>query len=183
MAVETLTSFPNTLIAGDTLRVSHSNSKYPSSDWSLKVSIQGATVTKVVDAEANDDDDGYGIVFPASVTALLKPAGVFAIRLIYTETDGGERATDEDIFFITVLSDPASASAKSIARQTLEAMEAALLKLAGGSNAIVNFNGRGFTKRNLPELQKAIQMQRAIVATEDRRRTGDTGPRRILNKV
>lgn len=183
MAVETLSCFPSTLTAGDTLRVSHSDPKYPSSDWLLKVSIAGATVTKTVDTEPNDDDDGFEIVVPASTTALLVPAGLFSVSFIYTEDETNERATDPDKYLITVLADPATQPEKSIARQTLEAMEAAKLKLASGVNTTVNFNGQSFTKRNLKELGDEIERQKAIVAMEDRRRTGRRGLTRILNKA
>jgi hypothetical protein len=62
-------------------------------------------------------------------------------------------------------------------------MEAAMLKLAAGVNATVSFNGQSFTKRNVAELQKAIEHQKAVVAIEERQRTGRNTVRRILNRV
>lgn len=182
MAVETLTEFPSSLVAGDTLRVSHADSRYPSSTWSLMVSFQGATVTKTVAAIAAASD-AFTILLTAANSALLVPPGLFSVSLIYTETATSERTTDEDKYFVTVFANPASQPEKSIARQTLEAMEAAMLVLAAGANATVNFNGQSFTKRNLAEFQKAIEHQRAVVFAEERRQTGRSQFQRVLSKV
>lgn len=182
MAVQTLTAFPSSLVAGDTLRVSLADSRYPSSAWSLMVSFQGATVTKTVVATAAAGN-AFTIVLLAVDSALLVPPGLFSVSLIYTETATQERATDEDKYLITVFADPASQPEKSVARQTLEAMETALKTLAGGINATVNFNGQSFTKRNIPELQKAIEHQRAVVSAEERRQTGRSRFQRVLSKV
>lgn len=182
MAVETLTAFPSSLVAGDTLRVSHADSRFPSSAWSLLVSFQGATVTNTVAATAAAGD-AFTILLSAANSALLVPPGLFSVSLIYTETATSERVTDEDKYHITVFADPATQPEKSIARQTLEAMEAAMLVLASGANATVNFNGQSFTKRSIVEFQKAIEHQRAIVASEERRQTGRSSFQRVLSKV
>lgn len=182
MAVETLTAFPDSLVAGDTLRVTHADSRFPSSAWSLKVSFRGATVTKTIDAAAIASNR-FSIVATTAETAELIPPGLFSVSLIYTETATDERQTDEDRHLITVFADPTATAAKSIARQILEAMEAALLILASGVNQTVNFNGQSFTKKNLPDLQKAIEHQRAIVAIEEGQKTGRSRIRRILYKV
>lgn len=182
MAVETLTEFPSSLAAGDTLRVSHADSRFPSTTHTLKVSFQGATVTKVVDATAAAGG-GFTILLSAADSAALIPPGLFSVSLIYTETTGSERVTDEDKYLITVFADPASQPTKSVARQTLEAMESAMLVLASGANATVNFNGQSFTKRSIAEFQKAIEHQRAVVANEERRQTGRSRFQRVLSKV
>lgn len=181
MAVETLSCLPGSLIAGDTLRFTHGNSKYPSGDWSLKVALVGP-VTKAVNAEANDDDDGFTVVVSAEVSAGLLP-GSYVVSFIFTETAGGERSTDPVKYFVTVLGDAAKNPGKSVARRTLEAMEEALLALGSDTNAQVNFNGQSYTSRNLSDLQKAIEHQRGLVGIEDRRQTGRGRVRRILAKA
>jgi hypothetical protein len=180
MAVETLSCLPGSLIAGDTLRFTHANSKYPSSDWSLRVAFVGP-VTKTVNADANDDDNGFTVVVSGVASAALL-AGPYVVSFIFT-ADDDERATDPTKYYLTVLGDATKSPKKSIARQTLEAMEAALLNLGSETNAQVNFNGESFTSRNLSDLQKAIEHQRGLVAIEERRQTGRSRVRRILAKA
>ena len=166
MAVTALTAFPAYFNAGDTVRLSLANTDYPSSAWTLDVVLRGAS-SKTFRATA--DGTGYAVVIPAADSAKLTP-GSYNVTLVYTHTDG-ERDS-EPYGRVEVLPNPTAAPAKTIARQTLDAMEAALLKLAGGSNASVSFNGQSFTKKNLDQLQNAIERQKGIVRLEEQRASG-----------
>lgn len=183
MAVAAQTSFPFSFIAGDTVRVTIGDSKYPSSAWTLQVVLQGATESKPFDVTAGDNN-AFDLVISATDSAKIAP-GLYQVAYIYTETaQDGDRQTGDCVDSVTVYADPAQTAAKSIARQTLEAMEAAYLKLAGGSNVTVNFNGQSFTKRNLRDLADAIDRQRAIVSGETNSRIcGDRRGGRILHPL
>lgn len=162
MAVDTLHEFPAFFTAGDTLRIEISDGDFPSDEWTLQVLFSGPS-RKTITA-AIGDDDTFELVVDAGDSAKLS-SGLYDVVFIFTETDGGERKS-KTFGKVMVLPDPATVSPKTTARRTLEAMELAYEKLAGGSNLIVNFNGQSFTKKNLKEFQDAIARQRAVVANE-----------------
>lgn len=166
MPVDSLASFPTSLAAGDTLRIEGlSDVDYPSSDWTLEVVLRGADgALKTFPAEAGDNN-GFDLVVAGSESGKLK-AQAYAITLVYNETGGGDRATVRG-GTLQVTADPTKSGEKSLARKTLEAMEDALYRLSKGSNATVSFNGHSFSKKNLRELQDAIDRQRAIVDREE----------------
>lgn len=183
MAVETLTEFPQSFVAGDTVRVTISDSDCPSTLWTLKVLLQSATESKSFAAAAvGGSSTAYTLLIPAVNSAKIT-AGFYIVSFIYTETATSERKTGECNLSVTVYANPELTPSKSVARQTLEAMESAFLKLAGGSNAQVNFNGHSYTKKNLKDFQDAIERQRAVVNTEDQSRTGHRRIGRILHPL
>lgn len=182
MPVAVLTQFPKSFIQGDAVRVKIADARYPSSLWTLKVWFQGPTATTSFDAPAGTNGS-YDLAITAAQSAGLA-AGHYLVGLVYTETAApNDRKTSECEFQVSVFSNPAIPRAKTLARQTLEAMEAALLILAAGSNSSVNFNGQSFTKRNLADLQTAIDRQRAIVAGEDVAATGKGSLARIVHPL
>lgn len=182
MPVAVLTTFPNSFVSGDALRVKITDSRYPSSLWTLKVWFQNATSTVDFTATANGDGSFSLYLTPAQSAALV--AGKYLVGLVFTEiASPNDRVTGDCEYTITVLANPAVARPKTAARQTLEAMEAAFLKLSAGSNQSVNFNGHSFTKKNLKDLQDAITRQRAIVNAEDASATGTGSLARILHPL
>lgn len=182
MPVTILTSFPGSFISGDALRVTIADSRYPSSLWALKVWFQSPTATQEFTAPAGTGGKYDLFITPAQSATLA--AGKYLVGLVFTEiASPNDRVTSECEYPITVLANPAVARAKTTARKTLEAMEAAFLVLAAGSNATVNFNGQSFTKRNLEEFQTAIDRQRAIVAGEDIAATGKGSLARIVHPL
>lgn len=182
MPVTILTSFPNSFISGDALRVKIADSRYPSSLWTLKVWFQSPTATQDFSAPAGTSDSYDLFITPTQSSALA--AGQYLVGLVYTEiASPNDRRTSDCEFQIRVLANPAVARPKTTARLTLEAMELAFKNLASGSNASVNFNGQSFTKRNLKEFQEAIDRQRAIVSGEDAAATGGGSLRRILHPL
>lgn len=166
MAVEALANFPRAFVAGDTLRVSITDGDYPSPGWTLKVLFRSPSGA-VFSYDATDDGAaGFTFVIPAVDTAQLS-AGEYAVTYVWTEAATGERIS-ETIGATAVLPDPTAVAPKSVARQTLEAMEAALQSLASGANLTVSFNGQSFTRRNLKDFQDAIDRQRSIVRDEEK---------------
>jgi hypothetical protein len=179
MAVPTLTEFPQSFVAGDTIRVSFSDSRYPSSLWTAKVLLQSPIAVKSFTATPVTGGS-FAVVIPATDSALL--LGQYLVAFVYTETSSGERVTVECDYTL-VYANPEVAGAKSIARQTLEAMEAAYLKLASGSHMTVTFGGQSFTKRNLKEFNDMITQQQAVVDGEDATKFGHRKISRIVHPI
>lgn len=186
MAVETLTEFPSSFFAGDTVRVAISDSDFPSTLWTLKVLLQSAIESKSFSATAvGGSSKAYTLVISAANSAKIAP-GFYIVSFIYTEVSSSERKTGECSFSTTVYSNPEHVPSATIARQTLEAMEAAYLRLVGsnsGTRVSANFNGQSFTNRNLKEFQDAIERQRAVVAAEDQQRTGHRRIARVVHPL
>lgn len=166
MAVETFTEIPDSFFAGDTVRATLSNGKFPSSAWTLAVVFRGTDGAATSFTATAGTGGTFNLLISATQSAALA-AGLYNVTKVYTEVATSERETDEESRLATVFANPTANVAKSIARQTLEAMEAAQLALAGSANLTVNFNGQSFTKRNPKDMADAIERQRAIVLREE----------------
>ena len=163
MPVEALTQFPRSFVAGDTVRVTISDGDYPSSLWTLAVRFVGVAAFSF-SASATSGEQ-FEIVLSAAQSLTITP-GNYNVVFTYTETASGEKQSVA-IGQTHVYSDPSGVAPISQARQTLNAMNVALLALAAGTTSTVNFNGQSFTKKNLKELQDAIAIQQGIVNSED----------------
>lgn len=172
MPVASLSEFPASLIAGDTLRVNITGGDHPATGWSLKVLFSGSTGNQSFNAAANGVD--YLLTLTAAQTATLT-AGQYAVSYIFTETATGERVTDDTQRIVAVFPDPTATVSVSSAKQTQDALEATLLILAGDADATVNFNGQSFTGKSLKDVQEAIVRQKQIVAFEENKRRVDSG--------
>jgi hypothetical protein len=181
MSVEVLTEFPVSFVAGDTIKVTITDSDHPSSDWTLKVLLQSATGFSSFDADAGASD-AFDLEIEAAESAEVEP-GLYAVSYVFTETATDERETVALDLALTVYRNPEVEPTKSIARQTLEAMEAAFFKMASGSNLSFSANGHSFTKRNLKEFQQAIELQRTIVNAEIPPTSGVRSRGRILHPL
>lgn len=173
MAVATLTKFPLSIIAGDTLRATISDSRYPSTLWTLSVQFESPT-TVLPFAATTGTGISFNLVIAKTATAVIPP-GEYNVRYIFTETSSSERQTGDCFQQVQVYQDPTVVFPKTQARQALEAMQAAYLKLSSGANSSVNFNGQSFTRHNMKEFNDQIEMQKAVVDAEDFARMG--GPR------
>lgn len=181
MPVAALSEFPASIIAGDTLRVNITGGDHPATGWTLKVLFSGSTGNKSFLAAATGVN--FLLTLTAAQTATLT-AGQYAVSYIFTETATGERVTDDTQRIVAVFPDPTATVTESMAKQTLDALEASLLIVAAEPDTTVNFNGQSFTGRNLPELQKAIVSQKQIVAFEENKRRVDAGlPSNRFSKV
>lgn len=181
MPVASLSDFPASFVAGDTVRVNIPGGDYPATGWTLKVLFSGSTGNKSFDAAAQGSD--YLLTLIAAQTATLT-AGQYAVSYIFTENNTSERVTDNAMSIVAVFPDPTATVTESIAKQTLAAFEATLLILAGDPDATVNFNGQSFTARNPKELQDAIVRQKQIVSFEENKRRVDAGmPSKRFSKM
>lgn len=182
MPTAVLTSFPNSFVSGDALRVTISDSRYPSSLWTLKVWFQSAIATTDFTAPAGTGGKYDLFITPAQSAALA--AGRYLVGLVFTEiASPNDRKTGDCEFEITVLANPAVARPKTPARLLLEAMEAAYLKISQSPRESVNLNEQSFTNRNLKDLLDAIEHQRRIVEAEDMLATGKGYLKKIVHRV
>lgn len=163
MPVEALTQFPRSIIAGDTVRVTISDGDYPSSLWTLAVRFVGTAAFSFAATPITGDQ--FELVLTAAQSLTLTP-GTYNVTFTYTETSSGEKQS-VSAGKTQVYPDPSAVAPVSQARSTLSAMKAALLALAAGTTSTVNFNGQSFTKKNLKDLQDAIDRQQRIVDQEE----------------
>jgi hypothetical protein len=168
MSVAALTSFPPYFVAGDTLRVSISDSNYPSSTWSLSVALSRVNISVPTVSRFDADaaaSNAFELEVTATETGALAP-GEYAVTYIYTETATSERVSIGK-GTVQVTPDPSVAATASPARLLLQAMQDSMLTLAQSAEATVNFNGQSFTQKTMKDLQDAIDRQKLIVANED----------------
>lgn len=181
MGVETLDEFPSSFVAGDTIKVSFSDSRFPSTEWTAKILMVSPEVSKSFPATTGTGD-AFDLEISSEESNKLKP-GVYVVSFVFTETSSSERQTSEDQTATTVFANPEKGPQKSIARQTLEAMEKSLLLVAGNERLTVNFNGQTFTRRNIKELQDAIDRQKSVVDAEETQLSGHRKLARILHPL
>lgn len=182
MAVEVQTEFPCQFASGDTVRVTISESEYPSSLWALSVRLVSGLAAFTFAAPAGTGG-AYDLAITAAQSATIAP-GKYAVYYVFTEIAvPNDRVTLDCCRSTTVLIDPAVPGDPSVARQTLTAMEAAFLLLGAGTTKEVNFNGQSFSYQNLKEFQDAINRQRTVVAAEDAGRSGCHRGGRILHPL
>lgn len=162
MAVEALTQFPRSFISGDTVRVTISDGDYPSSLWSLVVYLIGTAVDDFTASQISGDQ--FELVIPANDSDDILP-GTKRVVFTYTETSSSEKQSVE-MGKTYVYADPSESPTATQAQTTLAAMKTALASLAAGTTSTVNFNGQSFTRKNLKDLQDAIDRQQQIVDRE-----------------
>lgn len=183
MPVATLTEFPRSFTAGDTIRVRFSDSRFPSSLWTAQVVLMSSLATIPFDADALLDDT-FELEIDDTDSDTIPP-GRYSVAFIYEEDATEDRHTIQCCTSTLVRANPAAAYAKTPARLLLEAMEAAYLRLMSNPRSTVNFNGQSFTNRNPDDFLKAIAHQRAVVAAEDAQRFcgSGSGLQRIVHRV
>lgn len=158
MPVETLTSPPDKVEAGNTVIFTESYSLYPTSAWTLAfVLILNGKVRSIA---ASISGTKFSITLPTD----LKP-GVYDYAEYVTETASGQRTTART-GTIEVMPDLTKNVEPTFAAGTLEILETAIGKLSKGTNLTVNFNGQNFTKKDLKALREERTYWKAEVLRE-----------------
>lgn len=171
MAVETLTSLPATIQAGDTVRLEIGNASYPATAWTLSYTVKGVDNRLAVAGVAAGAS--FTVLLTSANTALLAP-GQYDIIEIYTETASSERVSVSS-GQVTVLPNPASNTVKTWAQETLELAEAAITAIAANPRQTVSIAGSSFGYRNLEELQKFRDTLKDEVAREKKAQDAAAG--------
>jgi len=173
MAVPTLSSLPSSFVAGDTVRFAVNDPAYPAALFSLQV-VFGANDLSVSAASTGDT---FLVELSGEDTKKLK--GAYYVTYLFTS--GGERQTVK-AGKVFVEPDPAVSLEKSFARQALEAVEAAIIKLSSGTNQMVDINGQQFTKKDLNRLMDFRDKLKAEVAAESNEPGSGRGGRLIVTR-
>lgn len=150
MPIESTCELPTSFVAGDSLTFLIQNpARSPEDGWGLKFVLQAPTPIPVVATVTGDGDFQVDITPTASAAV---PPGVYPSALVYTNVGLTERVTVRNRAFCLVLPNPLSPLAASWAKETLEAVQEAIQKIASSVNSQVIVNGQQFTKQNLPAL-------------------------------
>ena len=162
MSIATLSCFPESFVAGDTINTVVASIDYPANAWTMIALLTSRDgVSKSFKATADVDGTSFDLLMAPTVIP-----GVYILSYVFANSVTGERYTFQQ-GNVTVLPDPQKPLAQSTARITLDAMEAALQGISSGKHSSVTFNGQSFTRQNLAVLQKAIDQQRVRVNAEE----------------
>lgn len=168
MAVTTLSGVPSPFRAGDTVRFRHSNSSYPSSEWTAKLSLRGRVSQLTVSATVDGDRaDGFLVTLTAAQTRALLP-GAYSAGYVYTETSSGE-IESSDVFSVQVLPNLADTTIGP-RRAAYDAALTALQNFGADGIASFNINGQQITYTSLKDLQAYVDRLHIAAIEEDRER-------------
>ena len=169
MAVLTLSGIPKSFRAGDTVRFRQSDSHYPSSAWTMKISMRGPSVLTVAAIADTDPDyeDGYLVTITAAQTRSLLP-GRYVAAFSYAEIATGEIESSWEYSFSVLpnLGDTTTGPK----RAAYEAALAQMQVIAAGGIASFSINGQNIQYSSISELQKYLDRLHVEALAEDRAR-------------
>lgn len=158
MPVPTCSGVPAKIEVGNTVTIIEAYPQYPATLWTMKFVLSLDGQPKVITATAS------GTSFSITLPAKLQP-GVYDFAEYVTEIATSQRTTAKT-GTIEVEPDLTATVKPTLAAQTLEAIEAAILKLSVGTNQQVNFNGQQVTKKDLLALRQERTYWKAEVLRE-----------------
>lgn len=154
---------PTNLTAGDTWEWTRDLADYPAGTWTLTYYF--AKTGKQFSAAATADGTTHSVSVAAATTAAY-PAGRY--RWTARVTDGTEVFTVDE-GWIEVAPNPATnkEDPRSLARQTLDALECFLAGNATTAQASMAINGRSISRWSLPDLLTWRDRLRAEVRAQE----------------
>lgn len=163
-----LTAVPQKLVAGDTWRWLRSFASYPAPTWAVTYYFENTLKAFSQAAVASGTDQSVTIL---AVTSAAIPPGHYrwfarAVAGAITETIPNEEG------WLEVQPDPGAAGmrdARSVARRTLDALEATLEGRATNDQLAMTINGRSIQRTPIEELIKWQAQLRSKVAGEEGR--------------
>lgn len=173
---------PASVTAGDlwTWRRDDLAGPYPPGDHALAYRFLpvGAGGT-AFDLAAAEDSDGYRVEMLPAATADVTPGRWQWIALLTRSADGARAEIGRGT--LEVLPDPAAAtaSAKSVNRRILEALEATIEGRAGSDVLEYEIEGRSLKRTPLTDLHRLLARYRALVAAEEGAAPGGIRYRRV----
>lgn len=165
--MDTPTSEPASLQAGDTLRWQIALTAYPASNgWALAYRLSNAVSKVDITSAANGDD--HLVDIPASTSAAYPPGDYTATRYV---TRGAERHTLPPVTMRIVPDIAAMAGgfdARSPAQRALEDLRAALRQWLSTSGVVQDYSiaGRAMRFVNADEIRKRIALAQSEVNAE-----------------
>lgn len=163
--MQTLTEFPETFAAGETVEYTRSHSDYPANDgWTLTVSLRGGgTAEATVNASGAD----YLVEFPAARTATL-PAGKYDWVEIATKSGKVKQAATGSVIVTPNIQAAGAGELQSDAEKTLAALRAARDGSLTRNQETVQVDGMAITRIPYDDLERHIRRYEAIVNAERR---------------
>ena len=166
---EPLSDFPETIRAGDTIKVKRSDigTDYPNTTYTAKFEARCLEHhADVISITATNDGNDYLFTFPASATANYH-TNEFAF--IITVTSGTDRVTVDEGTITVLQNIPADNSdPRSHAQLMLDKIETLLKGKADSDVANYSINNRSLTKLSIEELLKWRDYYKSEVLREKR---------------
>lgn len=173
--METLTQFPESFYAGDTVKIRRTINNAPSSDWLLSYSLANADGVITFDADASDGDT-HLVVLPAIDTLAFVP-GVYAYvgQVISLTSSPTETYTVEsgNVEILDRLS--AATDIRTHVKRTLDLIEAEIERRVTGSVESYSIASRSLTRAPMSDLIAARDRYAQLHATEERKARRKSG--------
>ena len=178
MSLTATSGIPRSITAGNTLRLTVSNSSYPASLFTLALilSLDGTVLGNIAGTAIGND---FTIEATHRITGAWTP-GRYNYVCYYTEISSGERAQGESGMMI-VMPNFAVSQPETINQANLRLARATYqLVLEAGPDSSVQFNGQSYTRQNMLELSRLINELERKVQAEQRALGYETrGPRNV----
>lgn len=181
---EPLSDFPETIRAGDTVKVKRSDigRDYPNTTYTAKFEARCLIHhSDAISITATADGDDYLFTFPATATANYHTN---EFTFIVTVTDGTDRVTVDEGTITILQNIPADNSdARSHAQLMLDKIETLLQGKADADVQNYSINNRSLTKMSIDELLKWRDYYKAEVLREkriERAKSGKGSGNRVL---
>lgn len=162
--LETPTTEPTTITAGDTVRWRKVLQGYVASEWSLEYLFASAKGVKTVAATANSDNTGFEVHIPAA-ESVDWPAGAYTWRARVKKGDDVYTVAEGLCTVAPVLA--AGVDARSPARRALEQIKEYLANPNSIACQSYTIKGRSLSQYGLPELWQHHDRLVQEVARED----------------
>lgn len=164
---------PARLIAGDTWEWVRALTDYPAPTWVLSYALKNANGgPDAIVAVASGTQ--HAVTVPAATTAAIAPG---RYRWFASVTAAGVRKTVEE-GWVEVAPDPSVAGAldaRSLAQQTLDAVDATIKGRATQDQLAMSVNGRSISRTPIPELIQLRDTLRREVNAEGNAETKGAG--------
>lgn len=166
-------SRPTSILAGDTYTWVVSNSDYPASaGYTLKVTINNASVRKQITATTNADGESYDVALTSATSDDLTTAGAYILSEA-VEKGAGATLERHTIYsgVIEVVKDVVSGSSavdvRTNARKMLDAIETTIIASMGKGHDAMSIAARSINYRSWEEMLVARSRLQQEVKAED----------------
>lgn len=173
MSVDSTSSVPATITAGDTIRVSLSaGSSYPATSWTGALGVLGPDTDKRADWAADGDDHAF--TFSSGTTATWAP-GQYTWSFVVTEQSSNERARVSGGEFYVTRDPLAEVPYQSHNEKILAGLKAFQKRRVDGDGAeTFSIDGQSFTLTSMREVTRQVGIYSTLVRRERNRELKNT---------
>lgn len=153
---------PRSIVSGDVLTFIETDSSFPAGTYTATLSIKAESGPNLnLTSTASGRDHLFALT--SSDTGMLITGNAVAT---FSMVDGSGNRTTRRSQMIFIIPDPSKPTPPSPAQLQVDAITAAITKLATGTTQSASFNGQSFTKKNLSELYSMQTALKAQLARE-----------------